>query len=80
MKDEIINYWIEKSYRTLESAKHSFKGGYLETVLDRLYYSAFYMLMAYLTLKDVRFKKHSGVKSYFFKEVIPILKQNFTYR
>ncbi len=70
MKEELINHWIEKAYRTLDSAKYSFQGNYLETVLDRLYYSAFYMVMAYLTLKNIKFKKHSGVKAYFFKEVV----------
>ena len=70
MKREIINHWIEKSYRTLNSAKYNFQGGYLETVLDRLYYSAFYMVMAYLTLKNVKFKKRSGVKAYFFQELV----------
>ena len=67
---EIIKYWIEKSYRTLEVAKYDFKGGFLESTLDRLYYSAFYIVLAYLTLKNEKFKKHSGVKSFFFREII----------
>ncbi len=70
MKKEIVNHWIEKAYRTLDSAKYNFQGEYLETTLDRLYYSAFYMIMAYLTLREVKFKKHSGVKSYFFQELV----------
>ncbi len=67
---EISKYWIEKSYRTLEVAKYDFKGNYLEAVLDRLYYAAFYIVSAFITLEGERFKKHSGVKSFFFKKVI----------
>jgi len=69
-KSLIINYWIEKAYKTLEVAKYSFENEFLDATLNRLYYSAFYILLAYLTLKGERFKKHSGVKSYFFKEII----------
>ena len=32
MKEELINHWIEKAYRTLDSTKYSFQGNYLETV------------------------------------------------
>ena len=35
---ELVNYWIEKAFRTFETAKHDFKGGFLESSLDRLYY------------------------------------------
>ena len=67
---ELVNYWIEKVYRTFETAKHDFKGSFLESSLDRLYYAAFYMVLAYLTLQNQKFKKHSGVKSFFFRNVI----------
>lgn len=67
---ELARYWIEKAYRTLETAKHDFKGNFIESSLDRLYYSAFYMVLAYLTLEKERFKKHSGVKSFFFRKII----------
>ena len=48
---ELAKYWIKKAYRTLETAKHDFKGEFLESSLDRLYYAAFYMVLAYLTLE-----------------------------
>jgi len=67
---ELVKYWIEKAYRTLETAKHDFKGDFLESSLDRLYYAAFYMVLAYLTLEKETFKKHSGVKSFFFRKII----------
>ncbi len=67
---ELAKYWIEKAYRTLETAKHDFRGNFLESSLDRLYYAAFYMVLAYLTLEKEQFKKHSGVKSFFFKKII----------
>jgi len=67
---ELSKYWIEKSYRALESAKHDFKGNFLESSLDRLYYSAFYIVLAYLTIEKLEFKKRSGVKSFLFKELI----------
>jgi len=66
----IVNYWIEKAYRALDIAKYNFEKGFLDATLNRLYYSAFYILLAYLTLKGERFKKHSGVKSFFFRELI----------
>ncbi len=67
---EIAKYWIKKAYRTLETAKHDFKGGFFESSLDRLYYAAFYMVLAYLTLEKEKFNKHSGVKAFFFRKVI----------
>ncbi len=67
---ELTRYWIKKAYRTLETAKHDLKGDFLESSLDRLYYAAFYMVLAYLTLEKENFKKHSGVKSFFFRKII----------
>jgi uncharacterized protein (UPF0332 family) len=67
---EIVKHWIEKAHRTLETAKYDLKGDFVESSLDRLYYAAFYIVLAYLTLKKERFKKHSGVKSFFFRKII----------
>jgi len=67
---ELAKHWIKKAYRTLETARYNLKGNFIESSLDRLYYASFYSVMAYLTIEREKFKKHSGVKSFFFRNLV----------
>ncbi len=67
---ELIKFWIEKSYRALKVAELEIEKGFYEFSVSHLYYSAFYMLTAYLQIEGVSFKKHSAVRSFFHKMVV----------
>ncbi len=69
-KNSLVKNWIEKSFRTLLVAKLNFEKGFYETTINRLYYAVFYMMNAYLQLKNISFKKHSAVRSFFNREFI----------
>ncbi len=73
MKEEkniLVRHWIEKSYNALEAAKINFEQNFYETAINRLYYSAFYMIIAYLQLEGISYKKHSAIRSFFNRKFV----------
>jgi uncharacterized protein (UPF0332 family) len=68
-KSLIINYWIEKAYKTLEVAKYSFEKGFLDASIERTYFSAFYIVLGYLTLKSKLIKNKLDAIELFQKEI-----------
>ena len=70
MKEKIIEYWIEKSHKSLKSAILEYQQGYLDFAVNRLYYAVFYITNAYFFQKDKYFKKHSGLRANFHKELV----------
>ena len=75
MKEKIIDYWIEKSRKSLKSAILEYQQGYLDFAVNRLYYAIFYITNAYFFQKDKYFKKHSGLRANFHKELVKKIKQ-----
>ncbi len=73
MKQEWIDlakYRLEKTKNTLLDAKQFIGKASLESVVNRIYYSAFYAVNALLIAKGLSSSKHSGVRSLFNKEVV----------
>lgn len=73
MKEEkniLVRHWIEKSYNALEAAKINFEQNFYETAINRLYYSVFYMVNAYLQLEGISYKKHSAIRSFFNRKFV----------
>ncbi len=73
MKEEkniLVKHWIEKSYIALEAAKINFEKNFYETAINRLYYSVFYMVNAYLQLEGISYKKHSAIRSFFNRKFV----------
>ena len=66
-KKELINYWITKAKEALDSASDEFKAKKLSFAVNRIYYGCFYIVYALLLKRDLKFKKHSGVRSAFHK-------------
>jgi uncharacterized protein (UPF0332 family) len=64
-KEEYIRYRINSAYNTYEAAKVLADKGFWNSVVNRLYYSAFYAVNALLVLDNHRVKTHSGTKSQF---------------
>lgn len=70
LKEEVIKYWIEKSLESFNAAEDDLRAGRLSFSVNRIYYACFYIVSALLLQKDLKFKKHSGVKAYFHKNFV----------
>ena len=62
-KSEVIKYWMDKAWESMESAKSEFNSGRNTTAVRDLYYACFYALTAVLPNKGQSFKKHTDVKA-----------------
>jgi uncharacterized protein (UPF0332 family) len=51
-KKVLIEYWIEKAFESLESAKSEYASGRLSFAVNRVYYACFYALSAGLRHRD----------------------------
>lgn len=67
---EIPKYWWNKSKESPYSARRELEAGAYEFAMNRIYYAAFYGVSAVLFEKKLAFKKHSGVRSAFHREII----------
>ena len=67
---EVIKYWIEKSTESLNAAEDELKAGRFSFSLNRIYYSCFYIVSAVLLQRELRFKKHPGVRAAFHKNFV----------
>ena len=64
-------YRLNKAKETLETAKMIFKDGKdFTSANNRAYYAIFYAIRAVLAIKEVDFKRHKDVLSYFNKEYV----------
>ena len=68
--EDLINYRIERAYNSLEEAKILAEPEHWNTVLNRLYYNCFYMILALFAIYNFKVSTHSGVKSQFHKYFI----------
>jgi uncharacterized protein (UPF0332 family) len=68
--NKIIQYWLQKSRESLEAAHDEFKAGRLSFAVNRIYYACFYAVSALLMQKELRFKKHSGVRAAFHQNFV----------
>jgi len=65
---EFIAYRMKQSFETFDEAVFLFDGEKNpRSVINRLYYSMFYAVLALLVKEDFSSSKHSGVISYFNK-------------
>jgi len=66
----IIDYWLEKANESLESAHHELRVRRLSFAVNRAYYACFYAASAALLRRNLRFKKHSGVRAAFHQNLV----------
>ena len=66
-KVDLINYRLEKSSTIFEEAKTLSKSGFWGGVVNRLYYSCFYDVIALLAKDDISASTHNGIRTEFFK-------------
>lgn len=66
----VINYWLEKASESLAAASDELAAGRLTFAVNRAYYACFYTVSALLLNKELRFKKHSGVRAAFRQQFV----------
>jgi uncharacterized protein (UPF0332 family) len=69
-KDDLIKYRLERAKETLEDAQLLIEGERWNSAINRLYYSAFYAVIALLLSHNHKTTTHNGVKSIFSEHFI----------
>jgi uncharacterized protein len=67
---EIVRYWFDKAKESLLSAQDELSAGRLSFAVNRIYYACFYAVTGVLMAKNLRFKKHSGVRASFHQHLV----------
>lgn len=62
MKQDHIKYRLKRAKETFNDAQHLFEIESYNSSINRLYYSAFYALIALLLKNGIEVKSHNGVK------------------
>jgi len=66
----VIEYWWEKANASVLSAKREFDAGAYSFAINRIYYALYYAVSAVLFARNLSFKKHSGVRAAFHREIV----------
>jgi uncharacterized protein (UPF0332 family) len=66
----LVNYRLEKAYKTLEEAKYLAKGEIWNLAINRLYYSCFYSIIALLLCIEQSPKTYKGTHNLFHQHFI----------
>jgi len=69
-KKDLIQYRLNRAYDTYDDAKILANKGKLNSAINRLYYSAYYAVMALLLNADLKPTTHNGTKSSFSEHFI----------
>ncbi|MDP3432403.1 MAG: HEPN domain-containing protein [Bacteroidota bacterium] len=70
MKQENIQYRLNRANETYQDAVFLFARGSLNSSINRLYYAVFYATIALLLANDIEVKSHNGVKQKLGEEFI----------
>ena len=62
-RQEVIKYWMEKAYESLQSARSEQQAGRFVFAINRGYYGCFYSASAVLLREGEKFSKHTGVRA-----------------
>lgn len=69
-RSEVIRFWWTRAEESLGSASRELQAEAYAFAVNRLYYAAFYAVSAALLERQLTFKKHSGVRATFHREII----------
>lgn len=61
-RDALIRYRLERSDVTLQTAMRVMESGDWNSVVNRLYYAAFYAVLALMTSRGFKVNSHNGAK------------------
>ncbi len=78
-KGDLVKYRLERAKETLEDAQLLIESKRWNSAINRLYYSAFYTVIALLLNENFKTTTHNGVKSIFSEQFIKknIISQEF---
>lgn len=78
-REDLVKYRLERAKETLEDAQLLIKSKRWNSAINRLYYSAFYAVLALLLNENHKTTTHNGVKSVFSEHFIKtnIISQEF---
>ena len=63
-------YWWNQALECLAAAESEYEADRLSFCVNRLYYAAFYSVTSILLERGMHFRKHSGVRSAFHRELV----------
>ncbi|MGB3080694.1 MAG: HEPN domain-containing protein [Saprospiraceae bacterium] len=69
-KNELVRYRIQRAEEAFKDGQLLAEEGRWNAAANRLYYSCFYIVSAYLVLKGIKSSTHSGLKSAFNQELV----------
>jgi uncharacterized protein (UPF0332 family) len=69
-KTAAVRHWWDKAHESLDAARRELVAGAHAFAVNRAYYALFYAVSALLLQEGHRFKKHSGVRAAFNREII----------
>ncbi|MFQ5827544.1 MAG: HEPN domain-containing protein [Candidatus Methylomirabilia bacterium] len=69
-KTQAIRYWWSRAAESLNAARRELAAGDHALAVNRAYYALFYAVSALLLEEGHKFKKHSGVRAAFNREII----------
>jgi len=69
-KAQAIRYWWAKAEESLRAARRELAAGDHGLAVNRAYYALFYGVSALLLDQGHKFRKHSGVRAAFNREII----------
>jgi uncharacterized protein (UPF0332 family) len=69
-RSDTIKSWWSKALESMASARREFEADSYAFAMNRLYYAAFYAVSAVLLGRHESFRKHSGVRAAFHRELI----------
>lgn len=67
---ELVNYKIEKANSTFSEVQSHIENKYLSTAMNRIYYSAFYLVSALALLDNFSTSKHKQLIGFFNREYV----------
>ena len=67
---DIVRYWFEKAAESLAAATDELNAGRPVFSVNRIYYACFYGVSAVFLQQKLQFKKHSGVRAAFHKNLV----------
>ena len=66
----LIRYRLQCALETMDDAEALANDGRWRSTANRLYYAAFYAIIALLLVNDLQSKKHSGVRALFLRHFV----------
>ncbi len=68
--ETLVQYWLEKSEESLDSADSDYQAGRLSPAVRSIYYACFYALSAVMLNEGKTFRKHTAIRGALHRDLI----------